>query len=134
MVDEQPVLLNEREVAFLRMETFHRSRVEAFAKGSTPLKECSGGILVVHMIPEHCVLTRKRFDATELSKHGKQVYALGDRGGYSRFNVDGLMNYDGHPSVRAYSQVFRDGRLEAAMSDLAYSPDHIWRILQVSGI
>jgi hypothetical protein len=48
MVDEQPVLLNEGEVAFHRMETFHSSRVEAFANGSTPLKECSGGNRTEH--------------------------------------------------------------------------------------
>lgn len=120
MINQQPVLLDEKEVVFHRMETFHRDRVRAFASDSTPLKQRSGGIFVVHLIPESSVLTRNRFDATQLEEHGRRVCALGDRGGYSRFNVDGFMNYDGRDAIRAYSQLYRDGRLEAAMSDLAY--------------
>ncbi|MEX1027783.1 MAG: hypothetical protein WD049_07225 [Candidatus Paceibacterota bacterium] len=119
MAYQQPSLLNEKEIPFHRMESFHRERVQDFASGMTPLKK-SDHILVVHMIPESSVLTRKRFDATQLKEHGSRVYALGDRGGYSRFNVDGFMNYDGHQSIRAYSQLYRDGRLESVMSDAAY--------------
>lgn len=121
MIGQQSVFLNQQEVIFARMETIHRERVAAFANGSTPLKERTVAILVVHVFPESCVLTRKRFDATKLKEHGSRVQALGDRGGYSRFNADGLMNYDGYQGIRAYSQIYRDGHLEAAMSDAAYS-------------
>jgi hypothetical protein len=120
MIDQQPILLNEKEVVFHRMEAFHRDRLRAFCSGSSPLKGRRGGVLVIHLIPESSVRTRKRFDATQLQEHGSQVYTLGDRGGNSRFNVDGFMNYDGRDAIRAYSQLYRDGRLEAAMSDLAH--------------
>jgi hypothetical protein len=38
--------------------------------------------------------------------------------------VDGFLNYSGFQEVRAYSQLFRDGRLEAVMSDVGYPVNH----------
>src|SRR5437899_1662940 len=107
--------LSEDEMLFQRMETFHRQRVEVVASEDSPLAVRGGGILVLHLIPRSCVQGRTRFDGAKLKEHGGGVPPLGGRGGYARFNVDGLLNYDGHESIRAYSQLFRDGRLEAAM-------------------
>ncbi len=115
--------LSEDEVLFHRMETFHRQRVEAVAGEDSPLTVRGGGILVLHLIPRSCALGRTRFDGGKLKEHGSSVPPLGGRGGYARFNVDGLLNYDGHESVRAYSQLFRDGRLEAAMPEVAFPVD-----------
>lgn len=115
--------LSEDEVLFHRMEEFHRLRVEAITDEDSPLAVRRGGILVLHLFPRSCIQGRARFDGPKLKEHGSSVPALGGRGGYSRFNVDGLLNYDGHEAVRAYSQLFRDGRLEAAMPDVAYPLD-----------
>jgi hypothetical protein len=120
LIDEQTILLIEKEVAFRRMDVFHRDRVQEFANGDTLLEDHNGGILVVHMVPESCVLTRKRLASTELKANGSRVYALGCRDGYTRFNIDGLLNFGSRACIRAYTQVYRDGRLEAAMSNVAY--------------
>lgn len=115
--------LSEDEVPFHRMEAFHRERVEAIGTGKSPLVVRGGGILVLHLIPHSCLQTRTRFDGAKLKEHGVTVPALGSRGGQSRFNVDGLLNYDGYEGVRSYSQLFRDGRLEAAMPEVAFPMD-----------
>jgi hypothetical protein len=115
--------LTEDEVLFHRMEAFHRQRVEAIVLGRSPLGKRDDGILVVHMIPRSCVQGRTRFDGAKLKEHGRTVPVLGSPGGQTRFNVDGLLNYDGHEGVWAYSQLFRDGRLEAAMPGVAFPMD-----------
>jgi hypothetical protein len=116
--------LSEDEVAYHRMAEFHRQRVDAVASGLSPLGKREDGILVVHLIPRWCVLGRDRLDGTKLKDHGRTVPPLGCQGGgYTRFNVDGLLNYDGHQGVRAYSQLYRDGRLEAAMSNVSFPVD-----------
>jgi hypothetical protein len=115
--------LSEDEVLLYRMETFHRQRVEAIASGQSPLGKRNDGLLVVHLIPRSCVQGRNRFDAAKLKEHGGTVPALGGRGGYARFNADGLLSFDGHEEVGAYSQLYRDGRLEAAMPEVAYPMD-----------
>jgi hypothetical protein len=93
--------LTEDEVLFHRMDAFHRQRVEAVTLGQTPLGKRDDGILVIHLMPHSCVQSRTRFDGAKLKEHGGGVLPLGGRGGYARFNVDGLLNYDGHELVRA---------------------------------
>lgn len=115
--------LSEDEMLFHRMEAFHRQRVEAVTGEDSPLSVRGGGILVLHLIPRSCAQGRARFDGAKLKEHGGGVPPLGGRGGYSRFNVDGLLNYDGNESIRAYSQLFRDGSLEAAMPEASYPLD-----------
>lgn len=111
--------LSEDEVIFHRMEAFHRQRVDAVAAGQSPIDKPEG-ILVLHVVPRVCVQDTRRFDGAKLKEHGAMFPALGGRVGYTRFNVDGLLSYDGREQVRAYSQLFRDGRLEAAMSEVAF--------------
>jgi hypothetical protein len=115
--------LTEDEVLFHRMETFHRQRVEAATGDNSLLANRGGGVLVLHLIPRSCVVGRTRFEGSKLKEHGGSVPPLGGRNGYARLNVDGLLNYEGHESVRAYSQLYRDGRLEAAMPDVAFPMD-----------
>ena len=115
--------LTEDEALLHRMEAFHRQRVEAIASGQSLLGKCNSGVLVVHMIPRSCLRDRTRFEGAKLKEHGNLVPPLGGRGGYARFNVDGLLNYDGHQSLRAYSQLYRDGRLESVMAEVAFPMD-----------
>lgn len=114
--------LSEDEVLHHRMESFHRQRVEAVNGENSLLTVRGGGILVLHLIPQSCVFGRARFDGAKLKEHGNSVHAPGSRGSYSysRLNVDGVLNYEGRESVRAYSQLFRDGRLEAAMPEVSF--------------
>lgn len=119
-MDEQLLGLPREEVVLQRMKAFHLSRVRAIEKGDVPLNQREGGILVVHLIPESTVFGRSSFDVSTLKEQGSRLRPLGDSGGYTRFNVDGFLNYSGYQEVRAYSQVFRDGRLENVMSDVGY--------------
>ena len=112
--------LSKDELLFHRMVTFHRQRLEAIASGPSNLAEHEKGYLLIHLIPQHVVVDRIRLDTTQLKQQGSLINPLGERSGRTRFNVDGLLNYDGRDSVRAYSQVYRDGRVEALMPDVAY--------------
>jgi hypothetical protein len=113
--------LSKDELVFNRMATFHSERVGAVAVGSSPLHELQGGTLVVHLIPISSVSSRLQFEGNKLKEHGEHIRPLGGHGGYSRFNVDGYLNYNRDTGITAYSQIFRDGRLESAMTDIAYN-------------
>jgi hypothetical protein len=118
--------LSRDELIFHRMVTFHRERVEAIQRGSSPLVKHQGGTLVVHLIPHRCAGSRHQFEWARLKEHGKPIRPLGERGGYSRFNVDGYLHYNREREITAYSQVFRDGRLEATMTDIGYQQNGAW--------
>lgn len=117
--------LSEDEVLFHRMEGFHRERVDAIASGRSPLGKQEEGLLAVHLIPHSCVRGRKRFDGALLKKQGGLLSALGDEGRYAscRFNVDGVLLLDSGRAIGAYSQVFRDGRVESVMSGVTFKPN-----------
>jgi hypothetical protein len=120
MLFENQVWLTAEEVVFHRMHEFHRQRVEAIANGKTFFKTPNNGMLIVHLIPEDTVKSRIRFQASVLREHGSSIWPLGEPGGSSRFNVDGFMTFPGHGDLRAYSQLFRHGRLESVMSDVFF--------------
>lgn len=120
MTSPLPPFLSEEEVLFHRMQTFHHQRVEAIEKGKSPLGHRKDGILVAHLIPVESVRSRLRYEASKLKEAASGISALGSRGKSSRFNLDGIVSLDGHEVYRAYSQVFRDGKLEAVMSDASY--------------
>lgn len=123
-MEETAFTLSREEIIFQRMKDFHRQRVGTVANGETPLDKQAGGILVLHVIPESCVVSRKVLDVLTLREQGTRIRPLGKRSGDTRFNVDGFLNQSGCQQVRAYSQLFRDGRLEAVMSDVGYRVNH----------
>ena len=120
VVDEQQYGLLKEEILFQRMKDFQLQRVNAVADGDVPLAKRDGGILVLHLIPESCVFSCATLDGGTLKEQGTRIRPLGDRGGSTRFNVDGFFNFSGYEEVRSYSQLFRDGRLESVMSDVGY--------------
>lgn len=119
-MEESQSGLSREEIIFRRMKDFHLQRVNAVANGDVPLDNRDGGILVLHLISESSVFSRRSLDAGTLKEHGTRIRPLGDRGGNTRFNVDGFLNHSGYQEVRAYSQLFRNGRLESVMSDVGY--------------
>jgi hypothetical protein len=112
--------LSREELAFERMKDFHLERVKAVADDNCPLKARDGGILVLHLIPLSSIFGSKSIDGPKLKEHGTRIRPLGNHGGNTRFNVDGFLNRSGYEETRAYSQLFRDGRLESVMSDVGY--------------
>lgn len=117
-----PGWFTAEELLLHRMETFHRERVHAVAGGEAPFALKKGPMLVVHLIPSESVRSRRRFSATDLASKGTAILPLGEQSGNRRFNADGYATCesDGAGKVGAYSQLFRDGRLEAVWADAVY--------------
>ena len=115
--------LSKDEIVLTRMRSFHHLRVEAIQKGVKPCCLAEGGKLIVHLIPEESIVAPTMRPASKLQQHGRHVSPLGEHGSSTRFNADGLLNFSGSKELRAYTQLYRDGRLEAAMSDASYKQD-----------
>jgi hypothetical protein len=117
--------LSEDEILFHRMESFHRTRVEEIAAGRSPLGTQDDGFLAVHLLPHSCFTSRRRFDGGSLKQHGATLSVVSEQSRYatSRFNVDGLLNLEGGKCPDSYSQILRDGRLEAVMTRIAFEPN-----------
>lgn len=112
--------LSPEERIRLRMEHAHRERVRAIVAGETPFPLRDGTKLIVQLIPEVSAGTPARFPASELKAHGEVIVPLGKDSGSYRFNVDGFAGCDEESRAQAYTQLYRDGRLEAVMANAAY--------------
>lgn len=113
--------LSHDEIALHRMSCFHRASVESVVNGSSLLTKSVNGVLVIHLIPQNSVMDQIRFEASQLKMYGNQIPLIGGYTAQSRFNVDGYLNQSSRAdNVRAYTQVFRDGRLEAVGTNISY--------------
>ncbi len=115
-----PGWLSVEELVHHRMESFHRERVRAIVAGEAPFRLKGEAMLVVHLIPLESVGCPKRYTAFELKLHGQAVRPLGEQYGRPRFNADGFAMHDGEGDVGAYTQLIRDGRLEAVTTHITY--------------
>lgn len=117
--------LSEEDLVFQRLKAFHLERVEQITR-ELPVKDDSPGMIVLHLIPQSSADGRTRFEGKDLRKHGSGLGPLGADGSSSlnRFNAAGWLMPDGRRERRAYTQLFRDGRLEAAMAGACYKQQH----------
>lgn len=116
--------LSHDEIALHRMSCFHRESVGSVVNGSSLLTKSVNGVLVIHLIPQNSVMNQTRIEAAQLEKYGNRIPLIGGYTAQSRFNVDGYLNHSSRAdNVRAYTQVFRDGRLEAVGTNISYPVD-----------
>ncbi|HVX15920.1 MAG TPA: hypothetical protein VHC22_32350 [Pirellulales bacterium] len=117
-VDPQ-LWLSREELVFFRMRQFHQERVKAFA-AEKRLGEEPNGVLMLHLIPQETVERRIQLPAADLNKHAATLPGLGGSSLACCFNVDGLCFYQERKPAKSYSQLFRDGRIEAACADIYF--------------
>lgn len=117
--------LSHDEIALHRMSCFHRESVESVVNGSSLLTKSINGVLVIHLIPQNSVMNQIRYEAAQLKKYGNRIPLIGGYTAQSRFNVDGYLNHSSRADeVRAYTQIFRDGRLEAMGTNISFPVDN----------
>jgi hypothetical protein len=116
--------LSKEELILHRMRSFHRNRIEELKSGQARDKQEKNGKLVIHCIPEQAVTSRKRFSVSDLSKHSQELRAPDCSYWNPRINADGFACSDSPDGFSGYSQVYRDGRLEAVMTRASFRSEN----------
>jgi hypothetical protein len=121
--------LSKEDLILQRLRGFHAGRVKHLSE-TLKLNEREAGMLVFHLVPETSLSGRARFDGSDLKKHSEGMGPPGENGGShrGRFNLDGWFVPDGRSDPSAYSQLYRDGRLEGLLAGIC-SADHQNRFL-----
>jgi hypothetical protein len=112
---------SDAEAPALRMLAFHRQQIELICSAESPHSLTDKRILVVHLIPLSAVRDEIHLTGAALKELARTFPPLGDTGGHKRFNADGYLINDGKTNLRSYSQLFRNGCVEAAMAEVTYS-------------
>lgn len=118
---EMREMFTQGQVVRARFRDFCRERLDII---TNPERDTTGiddnsGLLVVHIGPLALLTSNEDIDLRSL--HDSQymhLQAIGTMGISRRFNFDGVLVYSGGDPLTAYTQVFRNGIIEAAYGHL----------------
>jgi hypothetical protein len=112
--------VGELRAAFLQSETlaeriraFRAGRLTTIISGETPLRLNAGAKLVLHILPITAFAGDQRLDVSGRVEALRQVQPLGSSGWDHRINVDGVVTFDRSDQAETYTQIFRNGAVEA---------------------
>lgn len=113
-VDELRMLFGLSLSATERVRAFRSERLVKLKSGETPVPLAEGrGLLVVHLVPFLGVTSDFKVDLAAALTNGTAMPPLGSTGHTPAFNFEGFINYRGGDSCHGYTQLFRNGSLEA---------------------
>jgi hypothetical protein len=117
--------LSKEEIILHRMRCFHQRRIDEMKVGQPSDKQGTSGKLLIHCIPEQAITSRRRYTARELKEHGHGLMPPGCRYQNPRINADGFVCTDSPKGLYSYTQLYRDGRLEAVLATATSSDEEV---------
>ena len=129
-IEELRSLFTQGADAIQRVYQFRDMRMADITggRGSRPLQ--SGGRFVLHIIPLAGVTSRFTIDLNRAYELHPEFRPIGAMGMTPRFNLSGFINERGGEANHGYTQIFRNGSIEATKADIVR--DHRGRLL-ISG-
>ncbi|MHC1782321.1 MAG: helix-turn-helix domain-containing protein [Anaerolineaceae bacterium] len=132
--------VNEIRAAFLKSDEFSTgirnwflSRVGRIVSGETPIKLEGGAKLIIHFIPIASFQNLNSVDINGVSEKFSDLQTIYTDPNNYRINIDGVVSFTQFREeiFVAYSQLFRDGKIEAVSE---YILDHKEKIIYPSTI
>lgn len=104
-----------------QIKAFRSNRVSQIVNDETPMPLMPGGRLVLHLIPVSSFRSRQTFDVVDKPELATHFPPMAGSGWNSRLNLDGHVSFGGGrdgDGYRSYTQFFRTGVVEAALSGI----------------
>ena len=112
-VEELRALFNQSATALERARQFRNNRISVVANGEGHRALSGGGRLFIHIVPTAAFSGMVHLDVEKIHELHKAFRPLGDSGNMPRFNFHGFVNERGEDQNYGYTQIFRNGALEA---------------------
>jgi hypothetical protein len=125
------VLASERITE--KVQRFRDERIGRIISDETPVLLKHGSRLTLHVISVPMLASSSQINLSSFTG-GAQLQPMGNSGWNNRFNVDGYVTYTGDSATSpsgAYTQVFRNGTIEAVVSGIVMTDGQGRRILSV---
>jgi Putative DNA-binding domain len=101
-----------------RVRTFRDDRVQTLMRGTGPRPLQGGGRFIVHLVPLTAFASRSQVDLQMVYQNHQLFRPIGTMGMTPRFNFDGFINERGGDLNHGYTQVFRNGTIEATKANI----------------
>lgn len=117
-VDELRTLFNQGGDAIHRVLQFRDQRVAELGvgRGARPLQ--GDGRLIMHIIPLASVTSRLQIDLRAANELHARFRPISTMGFSPRFNLHGFVNERGGELNHGYTQLYRDGKIEATKAPI----------------
>jgi hypothetical protein len=101
-----------------RARAFRDERIELFNRGDGQRPLIGNGRFILHIIPLSAVSSTVTIDPQKMYAQHASFAPLGSMGMSPRYNLDGVINERGGETNHGYTQVFRNGIVEATQASL----------------
>ena len=128
-VEELRSLFNLSASVHDRIQSFRRERLAILSADEGPMKIGHGGRLILHIVPFSTFGYGQSLDVKQIYNHASTFQPLSSSGN-SRYNFEGVIVYRGDEKCSGYTQIFRNGIIEATEAGIVNERDS--RILIVS--
>ncbi len=105
-----------------KIRAFRRERLSMLSVDEGPVKishEEHGGRLVLHIVPFSAFSHNQSLDIRQIFSNHQSFRPLTSMGMTPQFNFDGVINYRGGDPCYGYTQIFRNGIVEATKAGIA---------------
>lgn len=119
-VEELRALFNQSASALDKARQFRNTRINVVTerRGHRPL--VAGGRLFLHIVPTAAFSGLVHLDVEKIHEFHRAFEPLGSSGKTSRFNFSGFINERGGDENHGYTQIFRNGSLEATKANIVH--------------
>jgi hypothetical protein len=117
-MDELRALFTETSSAMDRVRRFRDQRIETVISGRGQRALAANGRLFLHIVPLSAVSSSSQIDLDAALRLHQAFRPLGTMGMTPRFNFEGFINERGGELNHGYTQIFRNGALEATLGNL----------------
>jgi hypothetical protein len=115
-VEELRVMFNQTASALEQARKFRDERIQVVKKGLGERPLDKNGRLLLHIIPVAAFSGMVQLDMEKVLSKTHSFSTLGKTGYTNRFNYYGFINYMGGEENLGYTQIFRNGILEATFA------------------
>jgi hypothetical protein len=117
-VEELRVLFNLASDIQERIKRFRNERIAHVTDGQGPVRLPAGSALFVHVVPISAFAPGAQIDVQHIYDIHAAFHPIGILSMTPKFNLDGVINVRGGEVCHGYTQVFRNGIIEATKADV----------------
>lgn len=117
-MEELRVLFNQSATALEKAKEFRNARINKVAIGEGHRPLVNNGRLFMHIVPTAAFSGMVNLDVEKIHEKHNSFQPLGASGMTPRFNYHGFVNEHGGDKNHGYTQIFRNGALEATKASI----------------
>ena len=122
-VEELRALFNLSASVHDRIHAFRRERLSILSADEGPIKIGHESRLILHMVPFSAFGHNQSLNVIEILNQNQFFRPIASTGMTPQFNFEGFMNYRGGEICGGYTQIFRNGIIEATKADIIMDRD-----------